>query len=96
LEASDIPVMPLNNIASLLDDSQLTATAFFATTEHPTEGTIRTMRTPTRWSRSPQTTPSPAPRLGEHTAAVLREADVDEAQIAEILARENALPARDA
>jgi crotonobetainyl-CoA:carnitine CoA-transferase CaiB-like acyl-CoA transferase len=96
LEANDIPVMPLNDVASLLDDPQLTATAFFATAEHPTEGTIRTMRTPTRWNRSPQTTPTPAPRLGEHTAAVLREAGLDEAQIAEILARENALPARDA
>ncbi|MDB5040024.1 MAG: CoA transferase [Candidatus Eremiobacteraeota bacterium] len=96
LETNDIPVMPLNDIPSLVDDPQLTATAFFTTTEHPTEGTLRTMRTPTRWSRSPQTTPSPAPRLGEHTADVLRAAGVDEAQIAAILARENAPPARNA
>jgi crotonobetainyl-CoA:carnitine CoA-transferase CaiB-like acyl-CoA transferase len=79
-----------------MDDPQLTATAFFTTTEHPTEGTVRTMRTPTRWSRSPQTTSTPAPRLGEHTADVLREAGVDEAQIAAILARDNAPPAQDA
>ncbi len=96
LEANDIPVMPLHDIASLMDDPQLAATAFFETAEHPTEGTIRTMRTPTRWGRSSRPAQAPAPRLGEHTAAVLREAGVDEARIAEILARESALPARDA
>jgi crotonobetainyl-CoA:carnitine CoA-transferase CaiB-like acyl-CoA transferase len=89
LEEHDIPVMPLHDLAGLMDDPQLAATAFFTTTDHPTEGTIRTMRTPTRWSRSARPSDLPAPRLGEHTATVLREAGVDEAQIARIVARES-------
>jgi crotonobetainyl-CoA:carnitine CoA-transferase CaiB-like acyl-CoA transferase len=82
LEASDIPALPLHDVASLMHDPQLAATGFFALEEHPSEGTLRTMRTPTRWSRSPETTPAPVPRLGEHTAEVLREAGLDDAQIA--------------
>ncbi|HEY4439255.1 MAG TPA: CoA transferase [Candidatus Elarobacter sp.] len=77
LEASDIPVLPLHDVASLAADPQLAATGFFALEEHPSEGTVRTMRTPTRWSRSPRTATTPAPRLGEHTAEVLREAGLD-------------------
>jgi crotonobetainyl-CoA:carnitine CoA-transferase CaiB-like acyl-CoA transferase len=82
LEASDIPVLPLHDIASLVEDPQLAATGFFAVVEHPSEGTLRTMRTPTRWNRSPATETTPVPRLGEHTAEVLREAGLDDAQIA--------------
>ena len=84
LEANDIPALPLHDVASLLDDPQLAATDFFVTEEHPSEGTVRTMRTPTRWSRSPAARTSPAPRLGEHTRDVLREAGLDEALIAAV------------
>jgi len=84
LEASDIPVLPLHSVASLVHDPQLAATGFFTLEEHPSEGTLRTMRTPTRWDRSPQTASTPVPRLGEHTAEVLREAGLDDEQIAAV------------
>ncbi|HEY4204283.1 MAG TPA: CoA transferase, partial [Xanthobacteraceae bacterium] len=40
----DIPVMPVHDLVSILDDPHLVDTKFFPITEHPTEGAIRSMR----------------------------------------------------
>jgi len=66
---------------SPLDDPHLRATGFIGEEDHPTEGRIRTLGNPTTWSMTPSQTPSYAPRLGEHSAAVLRRAGYSEAQI---------------
>jgi formyl-CoA transferase len=74
LEEADVPMMPMHDLQSVLADPHLVATKFFATVEHPSEGTIRTMRPPMTWS---ETVPEPmrhAPRLGQHSAEVLAEA----------------------
>jgi len=42
------------------------------------------MRTPTNWSESQPGTPRPAPRLGEHSAEVLREVGYSDSEIAEL------------
>ena len=85
LEAADVPVLPLHDITSLLADPQIAAAGFLGTEEHPTEGTIRTMRQPLRWKASAPVKNLPAPSLGEHTEAVLRDAAVDDAAIRAIL-----------
>ena len=74
LTAADIPVMPLNSLETLLEDEHLNATGFFSTIDHPTEGTLRNMAVPSRWSESPPDQMRPAPRLGEHSREVLSEA----------------------
>ena len=84
LEKADIPVAPVNDVADLIDDPHLTATGFFSMEEHPSEGTLRTMRTPTNWSDSPPGPQRHAPRLGEHSAEVLSEAGYSDAEIAEM------------
>ncbi len=88
LDAADVPNMPMNSPADLLDSAQLRATGFVQETMHPSEGTLRTLATPTRWSATPPARQQrPAPRLGEHPREVLAEAGCDEAQIDDMIAR---------
>ena len=70
---ADIPAMPLQTLEDLFDDPQLRASGLFSTVEHPSEGRIRSVRPPLRFSRTAAQAGRPAPRLGEHTAEVLRE-----------------------
>jgi crotonobetainyl-CoA:carnitine CoA-transferase CaiB-like acyl-CoA transferase len=74
LEAADIPVQRMNSLADIVADPHLAATGFFRTVQHPTEGTIRSMAVPSEWSESQPEYRRHAPRLGEHTREVLREA----------------------
>ncbi len=84
LEAADIPVARMNSVEDVVNDPHLVQSGFFSTEEHPSEGAIRAMRTPTSWSQSQPGTPRPAPRLGEHSAEVLREAGFSAAEIADM------------
>lgn len=73
LQSVDIPVAPMNSLDNLLDDQHLASVGFFETAQHPTEGTINTMRTPITWSESKPQYRYAAPNLGEHCVEVLRE-----------------------
>jgi crotonobetainyl-CoA:carnitine CoA-transferase CaiB-like acyl-CoA transferase len=81
LEAADIPVMPLHTIASLTEDPHLVESGVLRWTEHPSEGRIRVVDVPGSWSETPPSVRRPAPRLGEHSAEVLREAGLTAAEI---------------
>jgi crotonobetainyl-CoA:carnitine CoA-transferase CaiB-like acyl-CoA transferase len=82
LGAGDIPVMPLNSVSALIDDPHLRDVGFFQTVEHPSEGRLRVMGVPGNWSGCEPAVRLPAPRLGEHTEEVLREAGLSDADIA--------------
>jgi crotonobetainyl-CoA:carnitine CoA-transferase CaiB-like acyl-CoA transferase len=82
---ADIPAMPLHTVDSLIDDPHLAASGFFRIMEHPTEGSLRVMQPPGSWSESPPEVHRAAPRLGEHSEAVLREAGLTSAEIADVL-----------
>jgi crotonobetainyl-CoA:carnitine CoA-transferase CaiB-like acyl-CoA transferase len=85
LSAADIPVVPLEDVADLLDDEHLRAAGFFAREEHPTEGAMRAVRRPLRFSGAPPPDLRHAPRLGEHGEEVLREAGLGGDAIAQAL-----------
>ena len=84
-EAADIPSMPLNTPESLLTDPHLEATGFFRMVEHPTEGRIRTMAVPVKFSASKPEVTRQAPRLGEHGREVMREAGYSDEEIARLV-----------
>ena len=78
LEAADIPFTPMHDLSTVFEDPHLAATGFFQAEQHPTEGALRRTRPAGHWSRTQPGPPGPAPRYGEHSAAVLREAGLDE------------------
>jgi crotonobetainyl-CoA:carnitine CoA-transferase CaiB-like acyl-CoA transferase len=84
LERADIPVSAMNSIEDVIHDPHLAAIAFFATENHPSEGALLAPRTPTHWSASKPGSPRPAPRLGEHSAEVLREVGYSDVEIADL------------
>ena len=93
LKKADIPVSPLNSVDDVIADPHLREAGFFVMNDHPTEGRLREMTAPGKWSASPPEALRPAPRLGEHSVAILREAGYADADInAMIAARVTSLP----
>jgi formyl-CoA transferase len=70
---ADIPVAVVNDLEDLLHDPHLEATGFWRMMEHPSEGTLRLPASPIEMSATPPAISRLPPRLGEHTAEVLRE-----------------------
>jgi crotonobetainyl-CoA:carnitine CoA-transferase CaiB-like acyl-CoA transferase len=85
LQKADIPVMPLQTLEGLIDDPHLHQVGFFEMLEHPSEGRLRTLKPPSVWSDSQPAGSRPAPRLGEHSVDVLREAGIPTDQIAALV-----------
>ena len=90
----------MNSPADLLDNAQLRATGFVHEIDHPSEGRLHALATPTRWSATPpDRVAAPAPRLGQHTreclAAAGYDSDRSEALLASGAAVADATPATD-
>ena len=85
-EGADIPVQRMNSLADILADPHLEAIGYFREVEHPSEGRIRSMAVPSEWSESNPEYRRHAPRHGEHTREVLREAGLADVAIEELVA----------
>ena len=86
LERADVPAMPYHTLDSLLEDPHLKEVGFFELKEHPTEGRIRNLRLPNKWSSGTRRGWNPAPKLGQHSVEILREAGYDDAAIESMIA----------
>jgi crotonobetainyl-CoA:carnitine CoA-transferase CaiB-like acyl-CoA transferase len=73
LEAAGVPCGSVRDLAEVFADPQLAAREMVATVQHPTVGPLRVLGVPVKLSATPGAVRLPPPRLGEHTARVLRE-----------------------
>ena len=68
-----IPASPLMTIKDLLEDEHLQVRNYFVSVEHPVAGRYEIPGAPFRMGESPWRIYRPAPLLGEHTEAVIKE-----------------------
>ncbi|MBV9529626.1 MAG: CoA transferase, partial [Bradyrhizobium sp.] len=85
LNKADIPVMPMHDLQSIMQDEHLAATDFFAVVEHPSEGPIRNMKVAVAWSETKARPVKLAPRLNEQGEQILREAGFSPEEIAAMI-----------
>jgi len=86
LEKHDVLCAPVNRYRDLADDPVVRASGMLVSQETPRAGRLTTFATPIRLSRTPGGIRAPAPALGEHTDAVLREAGLAPEEIARLRA----------
>jgi crotonobetainyl-CoA:carnitine CoA-transferase CaiB-like acyl-CoA transferase len=85
-DRNDVPAMPYHTLDGVLGDPHLDDVGFFEIKAHPTEGTIRNMRLPNQWSCGVRSEWNPAPKLGQQSVEILREAGCSDAEIEKLIA----------
>lgn len=71
LEKLGIPAGPVQYYDEVFTDPQILARDMVVETTHPVTGPFKTMGVPVKLSATPGSVRTPAPRLGEHTEAIL-------------------------
>ena len=78
----DIPATPIYALDDLPEHPHLKAVGLFRSVEHPSEGVIRYVNPPTKFSATPASVRFGAPLLGQHTREILRDAGFADEEIA--------------
>lgn len=81
LEQADMAYSVVANLDDVVADRQMAANGVFVEIDDPVLGRVRTVDTPLKIEGHPKVVRAPAPRLGEHTRAVLAEIGLDEQEI---------------
>ena len=85
LEPLGIPVGPINNLAQVFDHPQVKSRGLRVDLPHPLSGTVPSVASPIKMSRTPPIAKSAPPMLGQHTQEVLLDhLSIDEARYAEL------------
>jgi formyl-CoA transferase len=87
LEEHDVPHSVIATFDDVVADRQMAANGVFVELDDPELGRVRTVDTPMRIESHAKTRPAPAPRLGEHTGAILAELGLGAAEIKALAAR---------
>src|SRR4029079_18230074 len=81
----DVPHTAFAKLTEVAEQPHLKAVGMFVDIDHPTEGKIRQARPPARFSETPAGLHRVAPRLGEHSHAILTEAGYSDQEIAALV-----------
>ena len=85
----------VNSLEDLTRDPHLESVGFWTIAEHPTEGPLRFAASPVDLRTSPMRMTRMQPRLGEHSAEILRECGYDETSISNLTAAGGACRGQD-
>jgi crotonobetainyl-CoA:carnitine CoA-transferase CaiB-like acyl-CoA transferase len=94
LDRESVPCAPILTREQVLSHPQIVENQTLAELDHPTAGRIRQPRPAAHFTATPAQIRGPAPALGEHSREVLREAGLDESEVAKLVA-EGVVRARD-
>ncbi len=75
LERADVPFAPIQTVAEVLDDPQISYLKTFYGENHPTEGHLTLIRRPVLIDGQRDVASRPPPTLGEHTNEIFAELD---------------------
>ena len=81
LEADDVPVVPLYNVAEVLKDPQVRHLDLVEELVHPQAGKLQFVGGPVRYDGLTKEQSTPPPLVGEHSTAILKAMGYDQATI---------------
>ncbi len=87
LDEADVPYSVVATYDDVMADEQMVANSVFVDIDDPQLGRVRTVDTPMHVEGHPKVAPAPAPRLGEHSRAILAELGIGGAQIDALVQR---------
>ncbi len=87
LEEADVPYSMVATLDDVVADKQMAANGVFVEIDDPELGRVLSVDTPLQIEGYPKITRTPAPRLGEHTCAILAELGLSEHEIKSLTQR---------
>jgi len=87
LEADDVPVVPLYNVAEVLKDPQVRHLDLVEELAHPQAGKLQFVGGPVRYAGLTKEQSTPPPLLGEHSAAILKAMGYDQTDVDGLVAQ---------
>ena len=85
-DKADVPAMQYHTLESLIQDPHLNDVGFFRKVDHPTEGRIVDMKMTNKSTAGARNDFMPAPKIGQQTVEILREAGYSEDQVKAMVA----------